>query len=324
MLSTGRIARLTLVVNRDLSRQQPARAFEPTFVLTVGRRTLRSKRFAKPLLFRGVGPLEGKRSDPRNSMTAQPHNLPENLLSRRKGLSAYLPWPFLHRGYKRFIVLTRSRTGSNMLISFLNSHPHVCSRSEVFAKIRKKRYEKALAGVFCRMPFRVKAVGFKIFYYHPLDRDGAPLWRNLVAMRNLHVIHLKRQNTLRALLSKKIATMQDAWFATDETSQKDAKEKSVDFTVDELREGFEETANWQKEYAQLFRDHPILDITYEDMVAQPEEEFSRVTQFLGLRFTPPSTHLRRQNPERMSHLISNYAELKTAFTNTEWEGIFED
>lgn len=34
--------------------------------------------------------------------------------------------------FKRFIVLSRSRTGSNMLISYLKSHPIVYAECEIF------------------------------------------------------------------------------------------------------------------------------------------------------------------------------------------------
>jgi LPS sulfotransferase NodH len=122
-----------------------------------------------------------------------------------------------HKGFKEFIVLSRSRTGSNMLISFLNSHPHIQAEGEIFAKLGSKDPNDILSEVFAKQPLYVKARGFKIFYYHPLDEKDKSneLWNALINMNNLQVIHLKRRNLLRTLVSRKIAILQDVWAVRD-------------------------------------------------------------------------------------------------------------
>ena len=59
---------------------------------------------------------------------------------RRIALLARLAWygllaPFGHEDYVPFIVLTRSRTGSNLLVSFLNGHPDIFCEGEIFARM---------------------------------------------------------------------------------------------------------------------------------------------------------------------------------------------
>ncbi len=87
--------------------------------------------------------------------------------------------PIGHRSYRRFVVLTRDRTGSNMLIQSLNSHPNIAADYEIFGKLNGESEKTILDRSFSKQPFYIKAKGFKIFYYHPQDADSSPIWRCL-------------------------------------------------------------------------------------------------------------------------------------------------
>ena len=127
--------------------------------------------------------------------------------------------------YRRFIVLSRSRTGSNLLISLLNSHPHIYTEREIFGKLSGRNY--------------VKAKGFKIFYYHPLDDDSCSIWDELQSLDDLYVIHLKRRNILRTLLSRKTAGIQDVWSVGSDRHSSCREQISVSFTNCPISEGRE-------------------------------------------------------------------------------------
>lgn len=231
---------------------------------------------------------------------------------------------FGHRGFRRFIILAQSRTGSNVLVSFLNNHPHVYVKGEIFGKLSGKNCDRILKKVFSKKPFYVKAAGFKIFYYHPLDDHSGRIWDMLTKMRALHVIHLKRRNLLRMLLSRKIAATAKNYWALSKDRSGQSAEKSVTFTAEELREGFKKTREWENKYEGLFAKHAMLEVYYEDLVGDREHEFKRILDFLGLQYVNPQTHLRKQTPEKTSRLISNYDQLKLEFSGTEWESFFEN
>lgn len=230
-----------------------------------------------------------------------------------------------HSDFQRFIVLSRSRTGSNMLLSFLNSHPNIHAEGEVFNRLNGRSYREILSRVFADQPSRILAKGFKIFYYHPLDDDSCAIWQDLAALDNLRVIHLKRKNILRTLISRKIAGYHDIWVdkATDCNDNVD-KRKAVSFSPKELRRGFEQTRQWEASGAQRFAGHPLLSVYYEDLARQPEAVFSKITDFLGVSYARPKTALKKQNPERLRDLLVNYRELKEAFSGTEWQEFFEE
>src|SRR5690606_26460474 len=130
---------------------------------------------------------------------------------------------------RKFIVLSRSRTGSNLLISFLNSHPNIRARGEMFARLNGKNCKDVLARGFARQPFYVKATGFKIFYYHPMDDDSGHVWDVLAELDDLRIIHLKRRNILRTLISRKIADTQGVWKASS-PGMCGIESKAVSFT----------------------------------------------------------------------------------------------
>ena len=228
-----------------------------------------------------------------------------------------------HNKFKRFIVLSRSRTGSNMLISFLNSHSNIHAEGEILSKLSGRNHKNILAKVFAKQPFYVKAKGFKIFYYHPQDDKSSGIWNDLASLDDLYVIHLKRRNILRTLISRKIAGIQDVW-ATDQHSGADSKEIAITFTVDELSEGFNQTKAWEQAGDDKFRNHPLISIDYEDLVSHPEQTFRKVTEFLGVRYQQPETKLRKQNIKSMRETVTNYEELKSAFSGTEWQPFFDD
>jgi LPS sulfotransferase NodH len=229
--------------------------------------------------------------------------------------------------YRRFIVLSRSRTGPTLLTSFLDSHPNVRARGEVLKTLNGRPVEQAILEQFGRQPRRIKARGFKVFYYHPLDDPDARLLSHLAAMDGLDVIHLRRRNILRTLVSRKIAGMQDAWTSTgsrETNGSAPLPAKQVSMTADELTTGFERTRAWEREGDHLFRDHPLLKMDYEDLVADPEGEFRAATSFLGVPYVAPRTVLERQNPEPLRDLLINHDELATAFAGTEWASFFAD
>lgn len=221
----------------------------------------------------------------------------------------------------KFIVLTRSRTGSNLLVSMLNSHPDVRCGGEELRSLNGRQVSEAIETSF---PIRqaLKASGFKIFYYHPLDDSSGAVRDTLSAMRELRVLHLMRRNILRTLTSRKIATQTNVWHSRTQTTVA-ADDKRVFFTEDELQSGFIQTKQWENEYASRFDESRTLQVYYEDLVGNYDGQFRRIASFLEVEPHQPRTDLKRQNPEPLDKLIVNYDALKEHFANTEWAVYFD-
>src|SRR5262245_35796159 len=95
-----------------------------------------------------------------------------------------------HSDYSRFIILSRGRSGSNLLRGLLNSHSQIITFGELFRSYDSigwefpnydhyLQYRRLISlfqndpanflekKVFRKFPKHIAAVGFKIFYYHP-------------------------------------------------------------------------------------------------------------------------------------------------------------
>ncbi len=252
------------------------------------------------------------------------------MIKRRNYLKAFIYNRTLGRrvgnlNYRNFIILTRSRTGSNFLIDMLRAQYAIYAEEEIFDELNGRSVNDILNRIYSHMPKRIKAVGFKIFYYHPFDDNSGKIWNELSNMKELYIIHLKRRNILRAITSKKVAYKTNLW-ANRKWWNKTLKleNKQVSFTKEELNKGFIETQKWEKDYCEIFKNQKILDVYYEDLVSNPEKTFGRISNFLGVHYLKSETTFKKQNPEKLSELIINYNELKMAFKNTEWSHFFED
>ena len=87
---------------------------------------------------------------------------------------------------------------------------------------------------------------------------------------------------------------------------------------------FKQTRKWENFYQDMFSNRKMTEIYYEDMVNNPQNEFRKITDMLKIEFCSPKTSLKKQNPERLTDLISNYKEIKKYFFGTEWSCFFED
>jgi LPS sulfotransferase NodH len=246
-----------------------------------------------------------------------------------------------HAGYTPFVILGRSRVGSNLLRGLLNGHPAVTAYGEIFRDTRSldwdhTGYFQSGVGaallrrdpvgfidrrVFGRYPRGIRAVGFKLFYYHARDGRDAGVWPYLVGRHGLRVLHLKRRNILQTHLSRKRAALTDRWVNT--SGQPEAP-IAVELDYEECRKDFEQTRAWEDECDRLFAGHERVDVAYESLAGDYQAEAARIQAFLGLPLhaVAPSTYQQARQP--LHHTITNYADLKARFAGTPWEGFFTD
>jgi LPS sulfotransferase NodH len=249
-----------------------------------------------------------------------------------------------HKDYRRFIILATARSGSNFLRGLLNSHSQVMAFGELFREMKsigwdipvydqfmQSRHLRQLAqhdpvgflenAVFKRFPKKIKAVGFKLFYYHAQDESRSHVWRFLREQKDLRVIHLKRNNTLRTMLSLKKAFKTDSW-----TNTLGAEEEKtlISLNYEECLESFKWAQDVKKRYDDYFEEHPKIEIIYEQLVDDMEGELTRIQRFLGIDPKICKSATSKQANQPLSEAISNYFDLKAKFRGSQWEVFFED
>lgn len=243
--------------------------------------------------------------------------------------------------YAQFVILGRSRVGSNLLRGLLDAHSQVVAYGELFQDYDKigwgtaaptqdaralslfqahpQRFlEEQVFGVY---PEGTKAVGFKLFYYHAQEDNRRSLWDYLRRRQHVRILHIKRANILKTYLSWTLADKTGEWVRLGE---KEDRRQSVKLSYDDCLKTFRKTREWEEEFTLYFADHPTLDILYEALAADYDAEMKRVQDFLGLQYEVVRPSTRKQSQRPLSVAIANYYELKEQFSGTEWEVFFEE
>ena len=268
-------------------------------------------------------------------------------LTRKAINISELPWLDLiipkSKNYQKFIILCRSRTGSNYLVSLLQSHPQIRAFGEVFTnydkihwgypgydshQILELRQDKPIDFlnkiVYRSFLTNVSAVGFKLFYNQANYGKQKAIWDYLRYDKNLKVIHLKRKNVFQAHVSHKLAEKTKEWISINIRANP-WKTESIWLDYADCLQIFEQTKYWETEYAKLFANYPdrIHELYYEDLANNTEEVTQKIQDFLGVEHRSLAAYTKKQSSVPIEQQVVNYLELKTKFQGTEWQSYFQ-
>lgn len=275
--------------------------------------------------------------------------------------------------YVRFVLLSGARTGSTVFAYALNSHPQARCFGELFNYTVKgaidylvEGYDKANPDdmalresdppeflrrrIFGSHDAEVRAVGLKYHYLHFLGYPGA--LDSLVATPDVRVLHLKRRNLLRMLVSLKMAYETGTWkrerprlratpanaaWALRHPTKALARVRRrvaparatpagapvrLEISPEELQAFIDEVEHSSQHYDGLFAAHPQQDVFFEDLEQDAEAVFNDAQDFLDLPRRKLRIGLERQNPQPLPELIDNYDALAQHFSPTRYAWMF--
>lgn len=203
-----------------------------------------------------------------------------------------------------FFVICRSRTGSNLLIDCLHQHPGIRVWGEIFKN--QKITTQELISTWKKSSEKV--LGCKLFYYHSKNGAG-DVWTFLDQNPNVKFIHLTRKDKVRTIISQAIATHTKVWKQKWPLSLP-LFFKRISIDRNWLATELEKTENWEREFRNRYKDRSILEICYEDLVADPGKSLDNCFDFLGLKHVNIQIRLHQQNPEKIETLVKNWAEIE--------------
>jgi LPS sulfotransferase NodH len=244
--------------------------------------------------------------------------------------------------YQKFLIICRKRTGSNFLVSLLQSHPKIRAFGEVFSeddqiywgypsysspKILQIR-QNAPIEFLDRVVFRdflksTKAVGFKLIYQENQNENYKIIYDYLRDVKNLKIIHLQRKNILSNYVSLKIAQKTDVWIKIRGESINDLKLK---INYEDCLNYFQQTRALEKKHEVLFshKSQQIYNVYYEDLITNKFQAIENLQKFLGIECLPLISYTKKQEKRLLSEIIINYNELKKKFENTPWHSFFHE
>lgn len=234
-------------------------------------------------------------------------------------------------GGVRCLILSTARTGTNLLIELLNSHPDCYVGYELFndrdilnehvawyldddtpasAELCALRRADPVAlieklqGLAFQRGFKV--TGFKLMYFqaaeHPQVRDY------LLRDSDIRVIHVKRHDLLRRFVSLRRAMASGHWRVV-------AGERftlpPVALSLQEIAWDIADVRRSEQEYGVLDATHEVLHLTYEDMIVDLRATAHEVFRFLGLRpWDRLTVGTVKTGTGSLREAIANYDELK--------------
>ena len=229
---------------------------------------------------------------------------------------------FGDRNYKKFVIISQSRTGSTLLMALLNNHENIICEGELFKNLNGKSCKQIWDKFFSKKPKKVKQVGFKLFYSHPTNGDQS-VWDFIENDKSITIIHLVRKNWLRVLVSQKIGLKTKLWTENiDRPHQISTDEKKVKIDYDECEKAFVKAAFNEQQTRERFSNHPFVEVTYEDLSNDADGVIRNITDILNINYQKVQAKNKKQNAEPLEELVINFNELKDKFSNSKWEYLF--
>jgi hypothetical protein len=141
-------------------------------------------------------------------------------------------------------------------------------------------------------------------------------------MKDLKVIHPKRNNLLKVCLSHSLAKINKKAIVRDYSCQ--PKYTKTELEYDYCLSEFEQSKKWEHEYDDFFYGHDKIEVIYEELLQEFLPETKRIQNFLGVKPRRLSASTLKQGQLSLSESILNYYELKEKFQGTPWIDFFEE
>jgi LPS sulfotransferase NodH len=232
----------------------------------------------------------------------------------------------------RFVILAAPRTGSNLLCTLLNSHPHILCHHEVFnpagifyaIEFRngsldlgsiEERDQAPLAFLerLWSMPLGNRCVGFKM-----TRGQNEQVLANVLRDPGVRKIVLKRRNRIKTYVSSLVAERSGQWEVYSDADLIEPRPK-VELNLTDLRKNMAANEAYYGEIETALRScgQDALAVSYEDL--ESTAEHARLLAYLGVENTsvPLVARSVKQNPTDLKRLVANYDEVLNELQGTE-------
>ena len=226
----------------------------------------------------------------------------------------------------RFVILCTSRTGSELLVSLLNSHPQVVCDSEILGHevLFPRRFVEGRA-VRARRD-GARAYGFKLQVNQLLDvqRLGEPAaYLESLHRRGHKIYRLRRRNLLKQVLSFARTKRSGTHLAVGETHPLPGA-LEIDPAV--LLAGLTHTESLERSSDNVLADIPHTALVYEhDLADRPSQQRTLDRMFEALRVSQLDVQpiLAPTSPVRISDSLSNYEVVASVIGQTRFAKFLE-
>ena len=227
----------------------------------------------------------------------------------------YQWWKKPHTPYRPVFVLASHRSGSNLLIDYLNRLPGVQSYHEILCRVFAngptwfQRGPWRTIGHIRRTLhlFSAPTRGCKLML-DQLEFSRVKLTDLFAAFPDAKFIVLYRQSLAEQFVSKETAKATNQWTLS---SDQDRKQARVRINPAALREYCERLRRWYHNVIdQPWLPQRALLVSYEELAADPRRLIHEgICPLLQVPPGEPQSHLRKQNTLPLAQRIENYREV---------------
>ncbi len=262
-----------------------------------------------------------------------------------------------------FVIVTSGRSGSSWLMEMLNSHPAAGGYGELLSTRYKTEFPETRAALYgdpggipffgaylerartvnpLTVPYwgtkymnrlyarreNFQAIGFRARYGHLRVRWGAlptSVWLlPYMAARRVRVVHLLRRNGLDFLVSRAAAIASGLRHAREDEDVPQPRVSLDTVNLVHQLQAQEAHERLVRRAIALFR-LPVLEIGYEELVADTSLGYRRVIEFLGAGSSThePQWRMRKVIDRPREEVIENYDGVRRALAGTKYASFLE-
>jgi hypothetical protein len=168
-----------------------------------------------------------------------------------------------------------------------------------------------------------KAVCLKLKHDELVRPEYKVLRDEIVNDWDFRIIHLRRENLLRRYLS---------WYIANNVTrvtlavhgQAVPEIQPVVLEPCECQKDFDTILAKEREFAELFAQHPGFRISYEEMITPGSEKLQALLDFMGVPRRELTTTTQKLGCDDLRKVIANFDELRTHFAASSYSKFFED
>lgn len=220
-------------------------------------------------------------------------------------------------------ILAYARTGSQLLVSYLNSLAGVSMRKEVLNENKPEGIrsgpcskEQVMKHLRLSVLSHSTQVGGVKLIFNQMRRHGVSVSDLENYFHGTKFLVLYRKSLGEQFVSSKIAQKNRKWSLGKGQSRK------LETVLVEPSDFIKYCQSVRERYEEIRRDSFVMDnslwIAYEELSESPEVLFKEnVCPFLSVAYSSITTNFARQNPQPLSQKVANYSELEPLFSSGE-------
>lgn len=224
----------------------------------------------------------------------------------------------------RFIIVGSWRTGSEVLVGLLDSHPKICCQMEILRPGEYSRKYRFTFHFWRRIPYPFCAYrshvacrntnkshyGFKLFPYHVAHPTAAVHQFQRCGWK---ILYLRRQSLFDQALSQAVAMTTKRWHTRP---GRETAPVAIEVGQQVFRNSLIRTDQERRASAESVQDIPHLELVYEEHLSTPsrwQATADRICAYLSIPSAPVATELAGPWRRPYAEMIVNYVQLVDLF-----------